>query len=66
MFDKFFILSQTEDKQRAIQYWGKIQNAMTTVGMTEDEMKAICCVLAAVYHLGVAGAVKGKTLCVIK
>ena len=28
--------------------------------MSEDEIKSICSVLAAIYHLGVAGAVKGK------
>ena len=50
---------QTEDKQRAVQYWGKIYNAMEMVQMTEEEIKSICSVLAAIYHLGVAGAVKG-------
>ena len=28
--------------------------------MSEDEIKSICSVLAAIYHLGVTGAVKGK------
>ena len=28
--------------------------------MSGDEIKSICSVLAAIYHLGVAGAVKGK------
>ena len=28
--------------------------------MSEDEIKSICSVLVAIYHLGVAGAVKGK------
>ncbi|KAL4224255.1 TRAFAC class myosin-kinesin ATPase superfamily [Mactra antiquata] len=53
-------LQKAEDKQRAIQYWGKIQHAMSCIDMTEDEVKSICCVLAAIYHLGVAGAVKGN------
>ena len=30
------------------------------IQMWEDEIKSICSVLAAIYHLGVAGAVKGK------
>ena len=33
------------------------------IGATEEEVKAIFCVLAAVYHLGVAGATKGMSLC---
>lgn len=42
-----------------MQYWAKIYSAMETVGMSEDEIKSICAVLAAIYHLGVAGASKG-------
>ena len=30
------------------------------IQMSDDEIKSICSVLAAIYHLGVAGAVKGK------
>ena len=30
--------------------------------MSEDEIKSICSVLAAIYHLGVSGAVKGKVV----
>ena len=32
---------------------------MTVLGIQEGEIKAILCVLAAIYHMGVAGAVKG-------
>lgn len=39
--------------------WGKIWTSMDQIGMTEEEKKAICHVLAAIYHLGVAGAIKG-------
>ena len=42
-----------------MQYWAKIYNAMELVQMSEEEIKSICSVLAAIYHLGVAGAVKG-------
>ena len=28
--------------------------------MSDDEIKSICSVLAAIYHIGVAGAEKGK------
>ena len=51
---------QADDKQRAVQYWAKIYNSMEVIQMSEDEIKSICSVLAAIYHLGVAGAVKGK------
>lgn len=51
-----------EDKQRAMQYWARIYTAMETMGMSEEEIKAICSVLAAIYHLGVAGASKGDNI----
>ena len=37
-----------------------IYNSMEVIQMSEDEIKSICSVLAAIYHLGVAGALKGK------
>ena len=40
--------------------WAKIFNAFSIIGVTEEERKALCYVLAAIYHLGVAGAVKGQ------
>ena len=43
-----------------MQYWAKIYNSMEVIQMSEDEIKSICSVLAAIYHLGAAGAVKGK------
>ncbi|KAK3595793.1 hypothetical protein CHS0354_025430 [Potamilus streckersoni] len=53
-------LQKAEDRQKAVQFWSKIYNSMEVIGMTEDERKAICSVLAAIYHLGVAGAAKGN------
>ena len=53
-------LQRTEDKQKAMMSWGKIWTSMDQIGMTEEEKNAICHVLAAIYHLGVAGAIKGQ------
>ncbi|XP_052268489.1 unconventional myosin-XVIIIa-like isoform X2 [Dreissena polymorpha] len=53
-------LQKAEDKQRAMTYWAKIYSAMESLSMTEDEISSICSVLAAIYHLGVAGASKGN------
>ncbi|XP_061197943.1 unconventional myosin-XVIIIa-like isoform X2 [Saccostrea echinata] len=53
-------LQRNEDRQRAATSWGKIFHAMDVVGMSEEEKRAICYILAAIYHLGVAGAVKGQ------
>lgn len=53
-------LTRTEDKQKAMMAWGKIWTSMDQIGMSEDEKKAICNVIAAIYHLGVAGAIKGQ------
>lgn len=55
-----FIFDKNEDRQRAATAWNKIFHAMETVGMSEEEKRAMCYVLAAIYHLGVAGAVKGQ------
>lgn len=57
----FVNLSQKlEERQRAQQEFVKICSALTVLGVGEIEQKAIWSVLAAVYHLGFAGAVKGK------
>lgn len=51
---------QTEDKQRATQQFSKLQAAMKVLGMSGDEQRALWLVLGAIYHLGAAGATKGK------
>ncbi|BFZ18652.1 hypothetical protein BsWGS_21691 [Bradybaena similaris] len=51
---------KAEDKQRASEAWLKVLQAFEIVGITSDEVKAIVSVLAAIYHLGNAGAVKGN------
>ncbi|XP_048747756.2 unconventional myosin-XVIIIa-like isoform X4 [Ostrea edulis] len=53
-------LQRNEDRQRAAASWGKIFHAMDIIGMSEEEKRSICYILAAIYHLGVAGAVKGQ------
>jgi len=60
-------LQRLEDRQRATQTWVKICNALNVLRVSGDELKAICCVLAATYHIGLAGAAKGReilTVCV--
>ncbi|XP_036369695.1 unconventional myosin-XVIIIa isoform X3 [Octopus sinensis] len=52
-------LQRTEDRQKAAQSWAKVTNAMEVLGFSPDEMKAVFYVLAAIYHLETAGAVKG-------
>ncbi|XP_049839803.1 unconventional myosin-XVIIIa isoform X1 [Schistocerca gregaria] len=52
-------LHKHEDKQRAMQEFIRVCTAMKTLGITDAEAKIIWSVLAAIYHLGVAGAVKG-------
>lgn len=48
-----------KEKQRGQQEFGKICNALTVLGVSENEQKVLWSVLAAIYHLGFAGAVKG-------
>lgn len=51
---------QPEDKQRAAQQFSKLQAAMKVLGISNDEQRALWLVLGAIYHLGAAGATKGK------
>jgi hypothetical protein len=52
-------LFQHEDKQKAMLEFARVCAAMQTLGFSEAEIKVIWSVLSAVYHLGIAGAVKG-------
>lgn len=49
---------QPEDKQKAGVAFSQLQGAMELLGISEDEQRAIWRVLAAIYHLGAAGACK--------
>uniref|UniRef100_UPI00398F2618 unconventional myosin-XVIIIb-like isoform X2 n=1 Tax=Pristiophorus japonicus TaxID=55135 RepID=UPI00398F2618 len=51
-------LTKVEEKQRASSAFSRLQAAMATLGFTAEEQKAIWHVLAAIYHLGAAGACK--------
>lgn len=50
-----------EEKQRASVAFTKLLAAMETLGFSATEQKAIWHVLAAIYHLGAAGACRGNT-----
>ncbi|KAF6082176.1 myosin XVIIIB [Phyllostomus discolor] len=52
------VWSKPEDKQRAAAAFAQLQGAMETLGVSESEQRAIWRVLAAIYHLGAAGACK--------
>ncbi|XP_066116369.1 unconventional myosin-XVIIIb [Saccopteryx bilineata] len=52
------VWSKPEDKQRAAAAFAQLQRAMETLGVSESEQRAIWRVLAAIYHLGAAGACK--------
>lgn len=51
---------QPEEKQKAAQQFSKLQAAMKVLGISPDEQKACWLILAAIYHLGAAGATKGN------
>jgi len=53
-------LQRTEDRQRATQTWAKVRHSMGLLKITDEESKAICAVLAAIYHIGIAGVAKGR------
>ncbi|KAK6192213.1 hypothetical protein SNE40_003722 [Patella caerulea] len=53
-------LQKNDDRQKATQNWAKVIHSFGLIGVSEDEYKALISVLAAIYHLGVAGATKGN------
>ncbi|CAL1265372.1 unnamed protein product [Larinioides sclopetarius] len=53
-------LQKDEDQRRACLSWDNISAAFQTLGIQENESKAIWYVLAAIYHLGVSSACKGS------
>lgn len=54
------LLQKHEDKQRAQQEFHKTCAAFGVLGIGEADQKVIFSVLAAIFHLGCAGAVKGE------
>ncbi|XP_077021481.1 unconventional myosin-XVIIIa isoform X2 [Tamandua tetradactyla] len=51
-------LAKPEEKQKAAQQFSKLQTAMKVLGISPEEQKACWFILAAIYHLGAAGATK--------
>lgn len=51
---------QPEDKQRASVAFSQLRAAMGMLGITPEEQAAVWRILAGIYHLGAAGACKGK------
>nr|XP_031324298.1 unconventional myosin-XVIIIa isoform X9 [Camelus dromedarius] len=51
-------LAKPEEKQKAAQQFSKLQAAMKVLGISPDEQKVCWLILAAIYHLGAAGATK--------
>ncbi|XP_047564554.1 unconventional myosin-XVIIIa isoform X13 [Lutra lutra] len=54
-------LAKPEEKQKAAQQFSKLQTAMKVLGISPEEQKACWLILAAIYHLGAAGATKEAT-----
>lgn len=53
-------LHKLEDKQRALEDFVKICAAFKILNVSDVDVKSIWVVLAAIYHLGCAGVMKGK------
>ena len=57
-------LQRVEDKTKASAAWAKIMASAKVLAIHPNEMLAVCSVLAAIYHLGVASVTRnnmGKT-----
>lgn len=54
-----FVPPLSEDHQLSAQMWAKIRHSFALLKISEAEIRAICSVLAAIYHLGVANSVLG-------
>ena len=57
-YDLFRTL-QAKQKETATFKWEMVQNAMTTLNVSEEEAKGIWSLIVAIYHLGYAGVRKG-------
>ncbi|XP_071790068.1 unconventional myosin-XVIIIa-like isoform X4 [Asterias amurensis] len=53
-------LERSEDRQPAVTAWNKILHACSVLSFSSDNCKTLWCVLAAIIHIGAAGAVKGS------
>lgn len=53
-------LHKQEDRHKAQQDFTKLCSSFNVLGITESEQKIVFSVLAAIFHLGCAGAVKGE------
>lgn len=54
-------LQKLEEKQKAELEFSRVCSAMSLLAITDAEQRVIWSVLAAIYHLGFAGAVKGAS-----
>ncbi|GFS22570.1 myosin-XVIIIa [Elysia marginata] len=54
-------LQKPDDKQRASEAWTLVLQSFDLLGFSSEEVKSILSVLAAIFHLGNAGAGKGPT-----
>lgn len=55
-------LQTAEDRQKAAVSYARLVAALESLGVAETDSRCIWSILAAIYHLGVAGAMRGKTL----
>ena len=59
-------LHQADDEKDAVRSWGRTVHAMNVLGVSDGEVAAVCAVMAAICHLGAAGALTGCChLCVV-
>ncbi|KAI9561532.1 hypothetical protein GHT06_012491 [Daphnia sinensis] len=54
-------LQSTEDRQKAAVSYARLVAALESLGVAETDSRCIWSILAAIYHLGVAGAMRGAT-----
>jgi myosin-18 len=54
-------LQSAEDRQKAAVSYARLVAALESLGVAETDSRCIWSILAAIYHLGVAGAMRGST-----
>ena len=52
---------QAEDRQKAAVNFARLLAALESLGIADNDSRCLWSILAAVYHLGVAGAVRGSS-----
>lgn len=53
---------QQEEKKKAVLMWELVLGSLQTLSVKDSEARVLWSILAAIFHLGLAGAARGESL----